>query len=90
MARLRKGESYYEIEQLTNVNRLNEHLLTGLRTEWGVRRSVLEDIAKGSWDKMIGRIRTGDRDLFHMEEDTLTLTHQGKLMADRLSSELFF
>lgn len=90
ISKLNKDETYFEKEELSVKDRLNEHLLTGIRTKWGVEKRAMEDIEKGSWNLMISRITKADEPCFQQTDSRLTLTRKGKLMADRLSSDLFF
>ena len=39
---LKEGTTYWEGETLTPVQRTNERLMTGLRTQWGVEIEALE------------------------------------------------
>lgn len=84
---MNKGERFWEEEILTHAQRVNERLMTGLRTIWGVDLRTLGD------DVMAREQRTIDRyvqqgDLF-IKEDRLLLTPKGRRYADRIASDLF-
>jgi oxygen-independent coproporphyrinogen-3 oxidase len=81
----------YEEETLTPVERLNEYIMTSLRTMWGCS---LDKIAAG-WDgnyvKQILEAAQAfiDDGRLIAQENTLLLTKKGKLFADGIASELF-
>ncbi|MBL4587671.1 MAG: radical SAM family heme chaperone HemW [Flavobacteriales bacterium] len=87
---LKNKKPFFEKEELSINDRLNEHILTGLRTKWGVKRTVLESIEKGGWKQMLQQLNKEEEPLISRTKNALTLTDSGKLMADRLSSDLFF
>lgn len=81
-----------EIEKLTNEERLNEYILTSLRTMWGCDldhvgvsfgATRLETVLKKA-DKWIK-----SNELI-VKENKLLLTDKGKLVADYITSYLFF
>lgn len=88
---LQRNEIPCENEQLSPDDRLNEYLMTGLRTVWGV------DLLRVSAD--FGPAARADleraataylhKGWLKKEETRLTLTRPGKLYADRIASELF-
>ncbi len=82
-----KGERYWEEETLTHAQRVNERLMTGLRTIWGVDLSTLGDDVMAREQRTIDRyIQQGD--LF-IKEERLLLTPKGRRYADRIASDLF-
>lgn len=81
----------FVIENLSSSERINEEILTGLRTRWGVdtdslaeryRFNILE-LKKVTITKLteLGMIQTLGK--------TLTLTRKGQLLADSIASEIF-
>ena len=85
-----KGVSFFETETLTPTDRLNEQIMIGLRTKWGIRKEQMEAIRQTSWDELMQNIVSEDPSSFSIEHDRIRLTDSGKLMADRLSAALFF
>lgn len=84
---LERGSAYWEEEVLTPVQRVNERLLTGLRTMWGVDlRTLGADLLEQSADLI--RISAERGDLL-VRDDRLVLTRQGRNFADRIASDLF-
>jgi oxygen-independent coproporphyrinogen-3 oxidase len=86
-----KGTLPFVIENLSSSERINEEILTGLRTRWGVdtdslaeryRFNILE-LKKVTITKLteLGMIQTLGK--------TLTLTRKGQLLADSIASEIF-
>jgi oxygen-independent coproporphyrinogen III oxidase len=87
---IEQNSQHYELEQLTPENRFNELLLTGLRTKWGVNKSILSSISTLTTDfntKLNDFIFTKDIEM--NENEQFYLTTKGKLKADYIASELF-
>lgn len=92
LSTMSKGIVPFEEEVLTGVQRLNEYLMTALRTIEGVD---LDRIAT-EWGEQ-AKDRTADNArVFHQKGwmitngSNLILTTQGKLFADGMAAELFF
>lgn len=91
IAVLRGGDIPAEREELTPADRVNEYLLTGLRTKWGCELSELDRLLSGNF---LTRNRTELAQLQPMgwitiDNGVLRLTEAGKLFADRVASDLF-
>lgn len=83
-----KGERFWEEEVLTYAQRVNERIMTGLRTIWGVDLRTLGDDVIAREQRTIDRyVQQGD--LF-IKEERLLLTPKGRRYADRIASDLFF
>lgn len=84
---LEEGTAFHESEVLTPAQRVNERLMTGLRTMWGVDLSGLGD------DLLKREHRTIERYVFQgdllLQDDRLFLTKKGRRFADRIASDLF-
>ena len=80
-----------EIEILTIEDQVNEYLLTGLRSKWGCNILKINALSNQLFQKQnVSKIEQQIREGFLMiENETLLLTHQGKLFADRIASDLF-
>jgi len=89
---INKGTSFFEEEYLTEKERFNEYLLTGLRTQWGI-------------DEEIIRKKFGTLLLSHLEKELerfphsnyivrnnshVSLTEEGMFISDKIISELFW
>ena len=80
-----------EEELLTENNRLNEYIMTSLRTIWGLDLEHLNAIAAGSADELLKLTpEFFDKQWLHREAGIIYLTPQGKLYADHIAAELFF
>lgn len=80
-------ERYWEEEMLTPVQRINEQVLTGLRTMWGVELSELGQAFQMTNAKTIERYLALDE--IQERDGRLILTRKGKNFADRIASDLF-
>ncbi|MCJ8210400.1 radical SAM family heme chaperone HemW [Mucilaginibacter sp. RS28] len=80
-----------ETEILTETDRLNEYVMTSLRTMWGLDLSTLEGIAAGASTDLIKTSEPFlEKGWLIREEGIFRLTREGKLYADHIASELFF
>lgn len=86
-----RGELPAEREILTTADRVNEYLLTGLRTQWGCSLGQLDTLLGANFAEQ----QTADlTDLYQKnwlqnQNGHLLLTKSGKLFADRVASSLF-
>ena len=88
---LSAGALPFVLEQLTPTESINEEILTGLRTSWGLDTGSLEDryhldileIKKGPISKLT------ELGMIHTLGKTLTLTRKGQLLADSIASDIF-
>ena len=89
---LAQGNRNFETEKLSQSDRFNEYIMTGLRTIWGVSLNkianefgteYLEHLMKAS-EKPI------NNQTLKLENEVLHLTAKGKFLGDGISSELFF
>jgi oxygen-independent coproporphyrinogen-3 oxidase len=78
----------FEKESLSPADQYNEYILTGLRTSWGVSLSKMTEPFKTFFVENIHQYV--DNKLVFVEEDVFMLTKEGRLLADRISSNLFF
>ena len=88
---INEGSIPAEIEILTEANKINEYIMTRLRTKWGIECSKIEqafsqlkvqapeDLFK-NWQ---------NNDWAHVSNGHLILTETGALMADKLAADLF-
>ncbi|MEJ7778303.1 MAG: radical SAM family heme chaperone HemW [Daejeonella sp.] len=80
-----------EIEKLTKENRVNEYIMTSLRTSKGMKLDLIthqfgEEYAEAVVQALYPFL---DRDWITHNDQLVTLTKTGKLFADRIASELF-
>lgn len=81
----------FEKEVLTWENKINEYILTSLRTQWGTNLKKIKqdygyDLLNKNTDYLSGVFANG---LAVVDADVLRLTRKGKLLADKISSDLF-
>ena len=80
------------IEVLTEQQKLNEYLMTSLRTIWGCDLNKIEQ----DWGAQEVAILKKESQIFieknwmSTEQQSLKLTKEGRLFADHIASELFF
>jgi oxygen-independent coproporphyrinogen-3 oxidase len=86
-----KSEIPAETEILTETNRLNEYIMTSLRTMWGLNLDRLEQIAPGASTELLKATQTAfEREWITQSEKIIILTQNGKLYADSIAADLFF
>jgi len=80
-----------ELEVLTEENRLNEYIMTSLRTIWGLNLNILNGIAAGASAVLLKEAGPFfEKSWLQKADDILTLTQTGKLYADHIAAGLFF
>lgn len=82
----------FEEEVLTEVQFMNEYIMTSLRTMWGCD---LEKIEKDWGSDVVKELikkseRLIDKNMVEVKEKKLIITNNGKLFADRIAGDLFF
>jgi oxygen-independent coproporphyrinogen-3 oxidase len=88
---LDRGEIPFEKEILTTEDKVNEYILTSLRTQWGTNLEELYSLYKYDLVKEHQAYLTTlfEKGLAVMDTDVLKLTRKGKFLADKISSDLF-
>jgi len=80
-----------EVEHLSTVNRLNEYIMTSVRTIWGLDLDKLNAISSGASPILLKNAQPFlNTKWLTRQEQTLSLTPAGKLYADHIAAELFF
>ncbi|MDB5086946.1 MAG: coproporphyrinogen oxidase [Mucilaginibacter sp.] len=91
MQALEKAEIPAETELLTETDRLNEYIMTSMRTMWGLDLKKLNAIAKGASGQLNKAAqRYFENGWIEQKEEVITLTQTGKLYADNIAAGLFF
>jgi len=89
---LQEGKLPFEREMLTPVQRLNEYIMTSLRTMWGCSLAQVErgwgSEARQSLERNAQRFL--EEKSMGKQEENLLLTSRGKLFADGIAATLFF
>ena len=83
--------TFFEKETLSDENRFNEYILTSLRTMWGVNLEYLqthfnEEFVKSF--KMMVEVFIKNQTII-LKDNAYILTTNGKLLADKIASDLF-
>ncbi len=83
--------SYFEKEILTETNRFNEYILTSLRTIWGVHLDYLNAHFNSEFistfkKEVVAFIKD---ETIILKDNAYILTNKGKLLADKIASDLF-
>lgn len=81
----------HEIEILTQQDRYNEYVMTGLRTIWGVSLGRIEkEFGKDYLNYLLNQADKFLIDgLLSIDENVMTTTAKGKFLADGIASDLF-
>jgi oxygen-independent coproporphyrinogen-3 oxidase len=89
---LGKNTLPFEIEWLTPVQRLNEYIMTSIRTREGIDLShVSENFGNSAAESILAGSGSYFQDLkLEQKNSRLVLTKEGKLFADGIASALFF
>jgi oxygen-independent coproporphyrinogen-3 oxidase len=81
-----------EIEVLSEADRYNEYIMTGLRTIWGVSLDRIQsEFGKSYLDYLMKQAHKFLKDeLLFIENDILKPTKKGKFLTDGIASDLFW
>lgn len=89
---LRDNRIAYQEEQLSQTNRLNEYIMTSLRTMWGCSLNYIarqwDETSAGALKKVSEPMQ--EKGWLQIIDNKLILTTKGKLFTDHITSELFF
>ncbi|WP_315820077.1 coproporphyrinogen III oxidase [Paraflavitalea speifideaquila] len=88
---LKQGTIPFEVETLTADQRLNEYIMTSLRTMEGLSLQQVQQLSgeKGSKALLKNSSRFIEQQLLQEKDGRLVLTKQGKLFADGIAGDLF-
>lgn len=88
---IQEGQIPFEVMKMTTEDRLNEYILTSLRTKWGcdleLLRSKYEVDLLQRYEVYLTDLL--NRGMIDIEDDFITLTNNGKLLADKIAADLF-
>lgn len=89
---LAKGKSHFETETLTLIDRINEFILTGLRTVEGIDLGHFEShFGKPTRNRLLIESKESlSCGLLDLNENRLFVTSKGKVLLDGITSDLFF
>lgn len=91
IAALESGKVPFSIENLSISDKVNDYLLCGLRTIWGIDTKkisqIVGEIPQTFWDTLD---ILKNQNLVEQSEDSVRITPQGRIFSDRIASDLFF
>lgn len=89
--KIENNETYHEDETLSEIDKLNEYIMTGLRTNVGIS---IDEIASKCDPKMMSifnkNLELVDSKLYNITDNNMILNDKGKLFADGVAATLFF
>lgn len=90
--KIAQGFPYFEKEELSVSEQFNDYLLTHLRTRWGIRFDEVKTRFGEEFYMHLQKelIRFKDSDVLDIDRGGVKLTTKGKLVADRVISELMW
>jgi oxygen-independent coproporphyrinogen III oxidase len=81
----------FEKEILNPTQRYNEYILVALRTKWGVQSSQIQKMGNEFWLHFQANSKSFiEKKQILVENNTFTLSKEGKMLADYIAVELFF
>lgn len=88
---MQKGIVPFEKEELTETQKLNEYIMTSLRTSAGINLQHINALSGTNTQLLLDKAKkfTGNG-LLKVENNSLVLTREGKLLADGIAADLFF
>jgi len=90
MAAIQAGKLPFKVEQLSNNDRFNEYLLTGLRTKWGCDLNKIRTYNDTFVQHFLQAVQPYlNKKMILREGDIFRLSNQGKLLSDGIISDLF-
>ena len=85
------NEPAFEKEVLTDANKFNEYIMTGLRTVWGIDLDFIKTtFGRKTFNHIINETKEYiDAGYIQQNGENVTLTQKGKFLADKIASDLF-
>jgi len=83
---------FFEVEYLTEINKINEFILTQLRTNWGLS---IHEFSTKFGNNILFELKEKlkimqHNNWFEKSENAIILSGEGKFFADHIAAELFF
>lgn len=89
--KIQNNEICFEKEILSSTNKLNEYIMTGLRTSAGISlKKMASDCNVELFTLFQKNLSRNNPSFYELSNEIITLTDQGKLFADGISASLFF
>ncbi len=91
ITRLEKGEPAFEKETLTATQQLNEYIMISLRTMEGLNLEKLRTVFGIQEQEILEKAKRHlDSELLKIENNSLVLIKEGKLLADGIAAAIFY
>ncbi|MCY1310127.1 hypothetical protein D9M70_602910 [compost metagenome] len=90
MQGIETGSPEFEREVLSPSEKINDYLLTGLRTMWGVslnKVSRIEPNLPAGFRDTLEKLKS--QQLLVQNEDIITIPEEARILSDRIAAELF-
>jgi len=90
LQQLHAGQAFHEEETLSEEDRFNEMIMTGLRTKWGVSLQKISDqFGKDQREQIMAIMEEDYAGKYELKSEHLILNKEGRLLADAIAAELF-
>ncbi|MDX1904157.1 MAG: radical SAM family heme chaperone HemW [Thermonemataceae bacterium] len=91
IAHIQQGIVPAEKEKLSWKDKLNEYILTSLRTQWGTEKQKITEISEVDFWQLQKDILKNyqEKKWLLLEENKLLLSKEGKFFADQIAADLF-
>ncbi len=88
---IRSGKRPFERERLLKVDQYNEHIMTRLRTKWGIDMDEIEKKFGVNYTNHLIDECTEllEEDLISIDKNKIYITRKGKFLSDGIASRLF-
>jgi oxygen-independent coproporphyrinogen-3 oxidase len=88
---LQEGRLSFEQEQLSEKDRYNEYIMVSLRTMWGIDLDYIAGAFgnQAQQNLLEAAQRFAEKNWINITADSIKLSRQGRLFADRIASDLF-
>jgi oxygen-independent coproporphyrinogen III oxidase len=91
IASIESGNIPFSIENLSISDKINDYLLCGLRTIWGIDTKkisqIVGEIPQTFWDTLN---ILKNQNLVDQSGNSIKITSKGRIFSDRIASDLFF
>lgn len=86
---IENGETYWEQEILTEQDRYNDSIITGLRTIWGLSELFIQNNFSEKYVTHFNGLKDkySGTDLIEVNQDVITLTRQGMFLSDQIMAD---
>lgn len=85
------GQPFFEMEMLTPVQKMNEYIMTSLRTMEGLSLKYFSEVfSEASTNMLLKKLQNLPANWLHYSDQSIILSREGKLWGDKISAALFF